>query len=221
VPVARGLSREGRKQETRRAILRSAARLFARRGIAATSIDRIAAEIGLTSGAVYAHFASKRELINAVGQESSLTVDPEFLFREDLSLAEKLEAVADAFAGIRSRVTPQHVLLDLEFTLDELRNRRRVHQMSAATRRFRQEAGKRLDDSARARGNGALPMPGAEMIALIVAVARGVVVETSLDPGAISEQSVRTLFRLLAGEPPGSEPPGGGESRRAPSGREH
>lgn len=51
--------------ETRAALLNAAARIFAARGYDGASISEISSEAGLTSGAVYAHFASKAELFVA------------------------------------------------------------------------------------------------------------------------------------------------------------
>ncbi|HET9077113.1 MAG TPA: TetR family transcriptional regulator [Acidimicrobiales bacterium] len=52
-------------EETRAALLGSAAKVFARRGYDGASISEIVSEAGLTSGAIYAHFASKAELFAA------------------------------------------------------------------------------------------------------------------------------------------------------------
>jgi TetR/AcrR family transcriptional repressor of nem operon len=51
-----------RKQETREQILRSARRLFNRKGFAEVTIDEIMGEVGLTRGGFYRHFATKDEL---------------------------------------------------------------------------------------------------------------------------------------------------------------
>lgn len=50
------------KQETRERILRSARRLFNRKGFAEVTIDEIMADAGLTRGGFYRHFARKEEL---------------------------------------------------------------------------------------------------------------------------------------------------------------
>ena len=52
-------------EETKAALLEAAARVFARRGYDGASISEITSEAGLTSGAVYARYASKAELFNA------------------------------------------------------------------------------------------------------------------------------------------------------------
>lgn len=58
------VSEEHRKQR-RNEITRAALRCFADKGFAATSMTDIIAESGLSSGAIYGHFASKEELIEA------------------------------------------------------------------------------------------------------------------------------------------------------------
>jgi AcrR family transcriptional regulator len=50
------------KDETRQRILKSAARLFNRRGFVDVTIDEIMTEAGLTHGGFYRHFGSKDEL---------------------------------------------------------------------------------------------------------------------------------------------------------------
>lgn len=55
----------GHKEQSRERILRAAADLFRRRGIAATGVDAVMAAAGLTPGGFYAHFRSKDGLIAA------------------------------------------------------------------------------------------------------------------------------------------------------------
>jgi AcrR family transcriptional regulator len=51
-----------RREETREFVLAAAARVFAKRGFHATSLDAIAEEAGFSRGAVYYNFADKEEL---------------------------------------------------------------------------------------------------------------------------------------------------------------
>jgi AcrR family transcriptional regulator len=56
------LTREEKRERTRRALLDAAAKLFRKHGLEGTSIDMLAAEAGFTKGAFYAHFDSKEDL---------------------------------------------------------------------------------------------------------------------------------------------------------------
>jgi TetR/AcrR family transcriptional repressor of nem operon len=61
------------KTRTRQRVIASAGRLFAARGFAATSIDDIMRECGLTRGGFYAHFGSKSQLYReAMGHAGAL-----------------------------------------------------------------------------------------------------------------------------------------------------
>ena len=52
--------------DTRERIITSAARVFARKGYHGASLDEVAADAGLTKGAVYWHFQSKADLFLAL-----------------------------------------------------------------------------------------------------------------------------------------------------------
>jgi AcrR family transcriptional regulator len=64
-PTTRRSTRE-RGEATVRRLLDAAGRLFAEQGYAATSLDAIVTSCGLTKGALYHHFAGKREVFEAV-----------------------------------------------------------------------------------------------------------------------------------------------------------
>jgi AcrR family transcriptional regulator len=70
-----------RRAATTAALVAAARELFAADGYAATSLDAVAAKAGVTKGAVYHHFAGKRELFEAV------------LERELVALTESLAGV--------------------------------------------------------------------------------------------------------------------------------
>jgi TetR/AcrR family transcriptional repressor of nem operon len=58
-------SRAEQAINSRRAIVEAAVRLMIARGVAATTVDAICAEVGLTKGAFFHHFADKDELLAA------------------------------------------------------------------------------------------------------------------------------------------------------------
>lgn len=193
------LSRAARKAQTREAIIEAATRLFASKGIEATSIDDIARELGLSRGAVYAHFGSRQGLVDAVSIETSDTVDEEILFRAGLSLKDRLRLLAASLTPYTRRLTPEKVFLDVEFYLYDLRHQGPEYPLSDAQARANEEMGERLEEVARQRGE-TLPMPGRELAAALLGVARGVGQEIARDPTSITPETVERLFVALAGE---------------------
>ncbi len=74
--------REQRKQRSREALVRSAAKLFARRGFAATTLEDVAEDAGLHVQTLYRHFPNKAELAAAVDQQYLESFREAFLARD-------------------------------------------------------------------------------------------------------------------------------------------
>src|SRR3954468_12512488 len=66
VPTGQRLTREEKKAQTRERLIEAAARVFAEKGFATTSLDEVAEAAGLTKGAVYSNFENKEDLVTAV-----------------------------------------------------------------------------------------------------------------------------------------------------------
>jgi AcrR family transcriptional regulator len=64
--MAERLTRDQQRLRNRTKLIQAAEKVFAERGIPGASLDEIAAQAGLTKGAVYSNFASKEELIEEV-----------------------------------------------------------------------------------------------------------------------------------------------------------
>jgi AcrR family transcriptional regulator len=83
-------------------ILEAATACFAREGFHATSMRDIYRECGLSAGAVYNHFASKQEIVRALGEERLRDAQRQ---REALKLIEDpVEALRLLAAGTRERL---------------------------------------------------------------------------------------------------------------------
>ena len=108
--------RDLRAAQTRADVLGAAARLVARQGYEATSLDAIAKEAGYTKGAIYAHFSSKDalfdELIKIFAESSAMA------FADPRGLVEPPEwTQPDPSAGV-----DENLLLNLECRLYALRH---------------------------------------------------------------------------------------------------
>jgi AcrR family transcriptional regulator len=74
------------KQETRARILRSARRLFNRKGFAEVTIDEVMTAAGLTHGGFYRHFKTKDELYSEALQQFLCKSPPEDWQRKHVDL---------------------------------------------------------------------------------------------------------------------------------------
>ncbi|GAB3249524.1 TetR/AcrR family transcriptional regulator [Chitinimonas naiadis] len=106
--------------DTRDRILESAARVFAQKSYQGASLDEVAADAGLTKGAVYWHFKSKNDLFFALldsrfQQEYDQHL-PEALARESAHVDPK-DSMKELLAGVLDRVKhdPDWPRLFLEF----------------------------------------------------------------------------------------------------------
>lgn len=84
-------------QATRCQLLDAAQRVFCERGVSHTSLHEIAAEAGLTRGAVYWHFENKAALLAALWERVSLPID---------ALVEEMEQkyADDPLGGIENKM---------------------------------------------------------------------------------------------------------------------
>lgn len=101
--------KERQRQEREQLILRAAEELLLEKGYHETSMEEIAARVGISKGTVYLHFASKEDLVFALlqrGLQAFLSALDETL---DLPLPprEKLEALLQrAYSGMSSHHSP-------------------------------------------------------------------------------------------------------------------
>jgi AcrR family transcriptional regulator len=198
------LSRDARKAETRDALLHAGASLFARDGIDATSLERIAVELGLTKGAIYAHFASKKELVAAVleafeNDPALLTMRAAYI-DETKPFGERMRDVGRAGAelladGVFGLSGLESILLDLESLLYSLRNR--DIDVIDGTRHLIETWGAQIDEVQAARGEP-LAMPGATLRLLLYSVFRGLAQAHVQDRELVTRQLFEDVFAKLA-----------------------
>jgi len=191
------IPRAEQRIKTREAIIAAAGRLFTRQGIEATSIDAIAAELGLTKGAVYANFRSKAELIEAVAEvvASGQTLSS-MLLRADLPLRERLRRFGREVVSGAPR--KEVVLLDLEYVIYGARNRH--------WGKYRQErCGAGLNVLAAelravnlARGERP-PITEERLVRMLNMLGRSIIQELTVDPKSLTVSDVEAMFMSLGG----------------------
>ncbi|HKW91923.1 MAG TPA: TetR/AcrR family transcriptional regulator [Methylomirabilota bacterium] len=84
-----------RRRATRAQILRAAADLFRERGYPASTVDHIAARLGMSKASLYSHFRAKEEMLAAISRETieAFTRDLSLVLGARLSPEDKLRRV--------------------------------------------------------------------------------------------------------------------------------
>jgi AcrR family transcriptional regulator len=194
----RRLTRKQRQEHTRRCLLESAGRVFARRGLTQASVDEVAADAGFTKGAVYANFGSKDEL---------------FLEMLDLRFARRLADMERAMSTdeppeVQARTAgrdfveflssdPDWQALFVEAALHASRDeafRAKLHQHYAAMRSH-------MADLLRARSEAGGFDPGVpfdQLATMIFAMANGVGFEQLVEPDAVPDDMFSNMLEIFA-----------------------
>lgn len=176
-----------RTASTRRALLASARRIFARDGFEACRIEDIAAATGHTRGAFYAHFSSKENLFFAIfEQEAGRRV------QQIHDLLEGCENAGDRLAALRrfyiSRASDREwAMLVLEFKLFAVRHPKLRPKLAATHRRLRESL--RLENVAQACDE---PQKAA-----LEAILSGLSLEYAYDPVRLSKSQARAILGQL------------------------
>jgi AcrR family transcriptional regulator len=211
VPQPR-LSREERQAETRSAIVRSAADVFARRGFHAASVDEIAENAGFSVGALYSNFERKEDLLLAAIEQNVSDWTRLFSerFREADDIRDQARSIAEAWiAGVTAE--PEPFLLWIELWAYAVRNDRLRDELANRSRAIRDLFTSMMRESAEQAGV-ALPDGLAEELgAVFDALGLGLAIRRLLDPDAVpdglfgtaSSRIVEALLHDLSPEPRG------------------
>lgn len=190
-----------RSEATRRKLLRSARRIFARDGFEAARIEDIAADAGHTRGAFYGNFKSKEDLFFAlVEQQANEHVhNIHGLLERHSNPEQRLEALRDYY--VERIADRQWVLLMVEFKLFALRHGRLRAQLAQAHRRIRASLDLHtIKNLLPGRVHRSPELDEARRAALEAAL-NGLVLEHAYDPLRISEDQVvstlRNIFNML------------------------
>jgi AcrR family transcriptional regulator len=177
--------------------MRSAAKVFARRGLQQASIDEVAQDAGFTKGAFYANFKSKEELFLAMLDERFA----ERLEEIERTLAGDDEPEAQAHrAGVEFgrylEADPEWQRLFFEFAAYAARDDDFRQELVTRYRALRE----RIANALRRRGDElSLRSPIAldEVALMTFAMANGFALERLLEPDAVSEETYGTMLMVF------------------------
>jgi AcrR family transcriptional regulator len=113
VPRTERRTQQERSEATRGALVGAARELFALDGYAATSLDAVVARAGVTKGALYHHYAGKRELFAAVvaGEQERLAAEVVAAYEGKRDPWEAFEAGCRAFLDTTLDPGTQRIVL--------------------------------------------------------------------------------------------------------------
>lgn len=182
-------------EATRRKLLQSARRIFARDGFQAARIEDIAADAGHTRGAFYAHFPAKEDLFLALLEQQARLHKQRIvqMLEKCHSADERLHCLREYYV---SRLSDREwTMLMLEFKLFALRHGKLRARLAAAHQRIRASLNLQLIEELlpeSLRGDARLH----ELRRLgLEAMLNGLVLERAYDPKRISEEEGARLLR--------------------------
>ncbi|WP_284749917.1 TetR/AcrR family transcriptional regulator [Amycolatopsis sp. RTGN1] len=185
------------RAETRRRIIDAATAVFARQGIATTSLNDIAAEAGLTKGAVYSNFAGRDDLVLTIMEEHMVErmerATTAFADLADLEEA-TTEAGARLLTGIEADATWHRLLL--EYWGLAMRNPA-VHNGLAERRARLREAVTAAISKAAALHGVELPLAPEHLAVVVLALSNGLAVERGIDAAAVPPTLFSDVLKLL------------------------
>jgi AcrR family transcriptional regulator len=180
----------------REEILAAAKACFAREGFHATSMRDIYLECGLSAGAVYNHFASKEELVRALGEEQLRDAQAQ---REALELVEDpIEALRLLAAGGREGLVREvDLLLQLQMAAESLRDEV-VAEVSCRAFAAMLETVTGLIIRAQSGGHMDAGIDADALARVLIGVFQGVVAQTAIGAPPDRERHIRAMRALLA-----------------------
>jgi AcrR family transcriptional regulator len=194
-------------QDTRQRLVEAAVDVFAERGYHAATLSQIAARAGLTTGAVYSTFGSKKALlVAACTQGAADDGEIERVLADAGSLREALETLV--LDRARSGLTPASLrLLKLQVEVLKLglREPEMLSAMTAGGRQQLESLGRGIEEAARREGLH-LPLSGAEAATLLSALLNGLGLIQLVDPALVPEPLfLRGLHALMGWEQPAAD----------------
>ena len=193
----RGLTRKEQQAHTRSCLMRSAAKVFAKRGLQQASIDEVAADAGYTKGAFYANFDSKEALFLAMLDER---------FDERLEQIRRLmasgeevdlqaRAAGDEFSDFLA-ADPDWQRLFFEFAAHATRNEPFRRELVERYGNLRAGIAEGLSRRA-SELDRELPFPAEQIALMTFAMANGFALERLLEPEAASEELFSTMLVIF------------------------
>lgn len=181
-----------KRERTRRRLVEAAFAVVAERGFHAATVDQISAAAGVSTGALYANFKTKDDLLFAAFDEHLRW------FAAGLAKvvqAQDLDAAIAAWLRSFGDETGQFLVF-MEFWAYALRREELRGHLDARMAEMRTAVADGIEERSRLDGTRpALPVPLAAQVAL--ALGRGLAFEIATDPAGVDEEAIAGLVAAL------------------------
>jgi AcrR family transcriptional regulator len=188
------LTREQKKALTRSQLLGAARKVFLRRGFHRASLEEVAEEADLTTGAIYSNFEGKDDLFLALLEEHI-----ERRVQEIYAVTAGRETLEDLVRREARRSMGQELewnLLLMEFWTYAARDPHLRQEL--ATRHFRLlEAGAKLLEGAAVELGETLLLQAPDLARAVSAMERGIALERLVDPEGVPEDLLESMLGLF------------------------
>ena len=176
--------------------MRSAARVFAERGLEA-SIDEVAEDAGYTKGAFYANFESKDELFLAMldARFEDRIVEVERAAQEENEIEDSVRRAGADFNRYVAADTPWQRLF-FEFTAYAARDENFRREFVTRYRKLRERISAVYERWASDQGVEP-PIPVDQIALMTFAMANGMALERLLEPEAVSDELYPTMLSVF------------------------
>jgi AcrR family transcriptional regulator len=177
--------------------MKSAAKIFARRGLQQASIDEVTEDAGFTKGAFYANFKSKEELFLAMLDErfaARLKEIDAVLVSDETPEVQAQQAGVDFARFLAADRNWQRLFF--EFTAYAARNEEFREELVTRHKALRE----RIADLYRRRAEDVgitPPIPPEQISLMTFAMAHGVALETLLEPDDVPEELFGTMLLVF------------------------
>lgn len=186
-----------RTEATKKKLLASALRIFARDGFEAARIEDIAVDAGYTRGAFYAHFQSKEDLFFALLEHQSERYIR--LIEQNLEKCatdeERLSTLREFY--VNRAADRQWTILGLEFKLYALRHPKLRAQFARRHRNIRSKLKWQAVDRLWPKNMQCAPESTDVRKLSLHAVLNGLVLEQAYDPASLSNAQVAAVLHRL------------------------
>ena len=191
------LTRKQSQAQTRACLMRSAARVFARRGLQQASIEEVAEDAGFTKGAFYANFKNKEELFLAMLDERFATriEEIEAVIAGEGSAVEKARRYGDSFAET-FRADREWERLFFEFSAYAARDEDFREELVTRYRAMRDRIAAALQTHAEEAEKESVL--GSDQVALMVCMmGNGFALEKLLEGDAVADELYGTMLMIF------------------------